>query len=108
VPGREVGEGEEVLGGGAQHLFHGGELPAEHGEDLPLVADHVGLGLGEDGADRGGDHLRRTLGTRARTLRTKRTRQRWIAAPGEDGLRGAAQAGVGVGDDQLHPRGRGP
>jgi hypothetical protein len=44
------------------------------------------------------------LGIRARTLRTQWTRQRWTAAPGEDGLRGAAQAGVGVGDDQLHPR----
>jgi hypothetical protein len=35
-----------------------GELSAEHrGDDLELVANVFGVGLGEDRADRGGDHL---------------------------------------------------
>nr|WP_227012984.1 MULTISPECIES: hypothetical protein [unclassified Pseudonocardia] len=33
-------------------------MTAEHaGDHLELVTDHVSLGLGEDRADRGGDHL---------------------------------------------------
>ena len=46
-------------GGVAQHRFDLGELPSEHGgDDVELFADVRGVGLGEDGADRGGDHLR--------------------------------------------------
>ena len=41
----------------------------------------LGVGLGEDGADRGGDHLGVALGTRASTLRMKWTRQRCQVAP---------------------------
>ena len=43
------------------------------------------------------------LGTTASTLRMKWTRQRCQAAPMQDRADRGLQAGVGVGDDQLHP-----
>ena len=55
---REAGEGGDVIGGVAEHRLDLGELAAEHrGDDLELVTDVDGTGLGEDGADRGRDHL---------------------------------------------------
>ena len=48
---------------------------------LELLADMLRVGLGEDGADRGGDHLAVALGHLASTLRRKWTRQRCQAAP---------------------------
>jgi len=60
---REGGEGEQVFGGFAQHGLHFRQLPAEHaGDDVELLAHLGGVGLGEDGADRGGDHLGVALG----------------------------------------------
>ena len=54
----EAGEGEQVLTRGAHHLLHSGQLPAEHaGDGLELLGDVLGVGLGEHGPDRGGDHL---------------------------------------------------
>ena len=51
--------GEEVLGGLAEHLGDLGELALEHAGDLvELGPDVVPVGLSEDRADRGGDHLR--------------------------------------------------
>jgi hypothetical protein len=65
-----------------QHRLDGRELPAEHGgDDVELAADVLGVGLGEHGADRGGDHLAVALRDRASTLRMKCTRQRCQAAP---------------------------
>ena len=46
-----------------EHRLHLRELAAEHvGDDLQLPADGCGRGLGEDGPDCRGDHLRRSLG----------------------------------------------
>lgn len=60
---RERGEGQQIGGGLAEHLFDLGELPAEHPGDLvELGGDLAGGGLDEDRADGGGDHLRRSLG----------------------------------------------
>ena len=66
----------------AEHLLDIAQLLAEHrGDDLELLVDVLGVGLGEDGADRCGDHLGVAIGTTARTLRMKCTRQRCHAAP---------------------------
>ena len=68
--------------GVGEHGRDDGELRFEHGGDLVELGVHVlGVGLAEDGADRGGDHLGVALGTLARTLRMKCTRQRCQAAP---------------------------
>jgi hypothetical protein len=48
-----------------------------------LSADRVGIGLGEDRADEGGDGRLGGLGTRVRGLVMKRVRQRCQAAPGK-------------------------
>ena len=83
VPEREAGEGEQVVGGVAQHRLDLGELPAEHaGDDVELVADVVGVGLGEDRCGpRRRPSRRCPSGTWASTLRRKCTRQRCQAAP---------------------------
>jgi hypothetical protein len=58
----EIGEGGDVVGGLAQHRFDLGQLAAEHVRDgVELLTDVFGVGLGEDGADRRGDHLGRAL-----------------------------------------------
>lgn len=58
VRDREPGEGEQVGVGVAEHLLDLGQLLAQHrGDDLELLGDVLGIGLGEDRADRGGDHL---------------------------------------------------
>jgi hypothetical protein len=82
VADREGGEGQQVLGGVTQHRLELGELAAQHPRDhLKLLVDVGGVGLGEDGADGGGDHLGRALGTWASTFLRKWTRQRCTAAP---------------------------
>jgi hypothetical protein len=63
VQDREIGEGGDVVGGRAQHGFDLGQLAAEHVRDgVELLTDMLGAGLGENGADRCGDHLGRSLG----------------------------------------------
>jgi hypothetical protein len=43
----------------AEYEQQAGQLAAQHGGDgVELLADVLGVGFGEDGADRGGDHLR--------------------------------------------------
>jgi hypothetical protein len=60
---REGGEGEQVLGAVAQHPLELGELPSQHpSDDVELVVDVGGVGLGEDRSDGGRDHLGRALG----------------------------------------------
>nr|WP_042791754.1 hypothetical protein [Mycobacterium avium] len=55
---REIGECGDVVGGLAQHRFDLGQLAAEHaGDGVELLSHMFGVGLGEDGADRCGDHL---------------------------------------------------
>jgi hypothetical protein len=64
----EGGEGQQIVLGVAQHRLHLRELAAEHaGDDVELGVHVFGVGLGEDGADRGGDHLGAPFGTRAST-----------------------------------------
>jgi hypothetical protein len=59
VPGRERGERGHIAGGVQEHRFDLGELPAGHArDDLQLLADLGRAGLGEDGPDGRGDHLR--------------------------------------------------
>jgi hypothetical protein len=54
----EVGEGGQFVFGVDQHLLDLGELGAEHGRDRIELGAYVGgVGLSEDGADGGGDHL---------------------------------------------------
>jgi hypothetical protein len=101
---REAGEGEQVFAGFAHHLLHLGQLPAEHaGDGLELLGDVFGVELSEHGADRGGDHL----GVLARHL-GEDVQHEWDPAPlpgrtQHDRPDRLFQAGVGVGDDQLHP-----
>ena len=60
---REIRERGDIWAGLAQHGFDFGQLPPEHAGDGVELLTHVGgVGLGEDGADRRGDHLRRPLG----------------------------------------------
>jgi hypothetical protein len=73
------------------------------GDDLELFGDVFGVGLGEDGADRGGDHL-------LVALRDDREHVAHEVDPaplpaGADQDRGdrGLQAGVGIADDQLGP-----
>src|SRR3954447_11142354 len=62
VGGRGVGEGGELLAGVAQQQGHGRELAFQgSGHVVDRVAAGVGGGLGEDDANRGGDHLRLPL-----------------------------------------------
>lgn len=59
VPGPQSGERQQVFAGVCQHGFDFGRSPGKHaGDHDELVTNHLGLGLGEDRADRGGDHLR--------------------------------------------------
>jgi hypothetical protein len=54
----EVRERGQVGLGVEQQLGEGGELASEHvGHEVDLVADLGLAGLGEDRANRGGDHL---------------------------------------------------
>jgi hypothetical protein len=104
VRDREIGECGDIVGGLAQHGFDLRQLPAEHVRDgVELLANMLGVGLGEDGADRRRHHLRRALGHLGQHV----TQEMHPAAlPGradQDGLDRAAQPGVGVGDHQLHP-----
>jgi len=51
---REVGEPDDVVGGFSEHLLNFGQLLA--GDGVEPLAYMVGVGLGEDGADRRRDH----------------------------------------------------
>ena len=63
VGDREGGEGGQVLAGISQHGGDLGELGLKHGRDLVQLLGDLGAGgLGEDGADGGGDHPGRGLG----------------------------------------------
>jgi hypothetical protein len=63
VAGREGGEGQQLRSSVAEHDLEFGELTAQHpGDHVQLFVDMGGIGLGEDGADGGGDHLGRALG----------------------------------------------
>jgi hypothetical protein len=54
---RGTGEGQEVVFGVSKHGFDLGELAAEYaGDDVELEVYVLGVGLGEDGAERGDDH----------------------------------------------------
>ncbi len=63
VADREGGEGEQVVLGLPQHRLDLQKLTAEHaGDDVELGAHVLGVGLGEDRPDGGGDHLGVALG----------------------------------------------
>lgn len=59
----ERGEGEQFGLGVTQHGLDVAELATEHaGDHVELIVHVGGVGLGEDGTDRGGDHFRGALG----------------------------------------------
>jgi hypothetical protein len=63
VTDRKGGEGQQLVRRVAEHDLELGELAPQHpGDDIKLVVDVSGVGLGEDGADGGRDHLGRALG----------------------------------------------
>jgi hypothetical protein len=103
VPGGEAGEGQQVLGGVVEHGLDLGQLPAEHaGDDVELLADVLLIGLGEDGADCGGDHLGVAPGDLGQDVAQE---VHAAALPGRAEQHGGdrgLQSGVGVGDDQLN------
>jgi hypothetical protein len=96
VADRKRGEGQQILGAVAQHALELGELSAQHPrDDLELVLDVGGVGLGEDGADGRGDHFRRALGHAGQHVAEE--------DPAALDRRAGHETEVGVGDDQLHP-----
>ncbi len=104
MPGREVREGGPILLRLQQQRFDLGELGAEHaGDGVQLSAHEVGAGLGEDRADRRGDHF-----PRVPVDHTEGVSQEMNPAPLPGGAehdladRGD-QPGVLVGDDQTDP-----
>jgi hypothetical protein len=87
----------------AQHRLDLGELAAEHpGNHLELLVDVLGVRLGEDGADGGGDHLGRAFGDLAQDVAQEVDPAPLDARAGQDRLDGRSQPEVGVGDHQLH------
>ena len=100
--GREPAEREDI---GARVVQHFGDLRVrafKHPGDLvELGLDVLCVGLGEDGADDGGDHVL----TCARDDGEHISHEMDSAAlPGstlKDGADGLLEAGVGVGDDEL-------
>ena len=101
--GRKAAEREDVGARVVEHLGDLGVGALEHPGDLvELRLDVRRVGLGEDGADDGGDHV----------LAGPRDDRKHIshevhpaALPGrtlEHGADGLLQAGVGVGDDEPH------
>ena len=101
---REPGEGEQVVVGLAEHLLDLGQLLAEHrGDDLELLGDVLGVGLGEDGADRGGDHLLVALGHDREHVAHEVDPAPLPGGADEHRADRGLQPGVGVADDQLHP-----
>jgi hypothetical protein len=58
VTDRKGAEGQQFFDRVAQHRLQLGELPSQHpGDHVQLLMNMGGVGLGEDGADGGGDHL---------------------------------------------------
>jgi hypothetical protein len=62
-----------------------------------------GVGLGEDRADRGSDHLRRGLRDLGEHVPEEVDAAALDGGAGHGGQDGLPQPKVGVGDDQLHP-----
>ncbi len=92
---REVGEGGDVGGGLAQHGFDLGELAAEHaGDGVELFAHVLGVWLGEDGADRGGDHLCGALGHLGEHVAQEVHSTPLPGGPDQHGVNGTAQSGM--------------
>jgi hypothetical protein len=72
------------------------------GDVVELLVGCWGVGLGEDRADRGGDHLGVALGHDRQDVAHEVDPAALPAGADEHGRDGLLQAGVGVGDDQLH------
>ena len=62
-----------------------------------------GVGLGEDGADRGGDHLGVALGYLGQHVTQEMHAAPLPAGAEQHGGDGLLEAGVGIRDDQLQP-----
>jgi hypothetical protein len=104
VANREAGEGQQFVGCVTEHRLELGELAAKHpSDDIELLVDMGGVGLGEDGPDRGGDYLRRALGHPGENVPEEVKLAALNGRAGHDRLDGLAQAQVGIGDDQLNP-----
>jgi hypothetical protein len=96
----EGGEGEKVVTGVAHHLLDLGQLPAQHRHNGLELLDYVGgVGLGEDGADRGGHHLGVAAGHLGEHIAQEMHPAPLPARPEHHCPDGLLEAGVGVGDD---------
>jgi hypothetical protein len=100
----EVGEGGDVLSVVAEHGFDFGELPAEHaGDDVELAADAGRVGLGEDGADRGGDHVAVPGGDGVENVAAEVDAAALPGGAEQDRTDRGLQPSVRIGDHQHHP-----
>ena len=77
--------------------------PSMRGDDVELLADVLGVGLGEDRADRGGDHLGRALGDRGQDVAQEVDPAPLPGRADHHRADRGLQPGVGVGDHQLRP-----
>ena len=101
----EVRVGGQVGLGVQQQLGDGRELRAEHvGDHVDVVAGGVGGGLGEDGADGRGDHLRVALADPGQGVAHEVDPAPLPAGAGEHCRCGVGEAAVAVADDQLDAR----
>jgi hypothetical protein len=100
----EAGEGQQVFGGGAHHLLDLRQLPAQHRRDgLELLVDVGSIRLGEDRADRSGDHFSVPAGHLGEHVSQEVDPAALPGRAEHDRTDGLFEAFVGVGDHQLHP-----
>ena len=98
----EVRERGQVGLGLEEHLGDGGKLAGEHvGDEVDVRADLSLAGLGEDRADRRGDHLVVAFADLGQDVAHEVDPAALPAAALEDGPDGVDQAAVGVADDEL-------
>jgi hypothetical protein len=104
VADREAGEGQQLLGGVAEHALQLGELAAEHPrDDVQLLVHMLGIRLSKARADGRGDHLGGALRNLGEHVSEEVDPAALDGGAGHGGLDRLSQAKVGVGDDQLHP-----
>jgi len=102
VPDGKVGEGGDVVGRVVQHGFDPEELAAEHpGDYLQLLADLCRAGLGEDGADGRGGHLRGALWDLGQDIGQEEDPAALPVGAQEHRADHGFEPDVRVGDDQL-------
>jgi hypothetical protein len=100
----EVGERGDLFTGPAQHVGHDREFWFEHRrDDLDLGPDQRPGGLGEDGADRRGDHLGVALGDLGQHLSHEMNSTPLPRRADHGGPDRVHQTPVVIGDHHRHP-----